>query len=859
MRYLGLIFLTLPVAVGAIGDGETTPWVKVTPAVMEAGSVVRKITFDVKMPADAPAGATLDIELPYYFTLPQTADPLAEGFLSANIPNGVEVDLAGVNAPPRSVIIRLTVKTGVLLAGKKFKIFLENERVHPFDHAEVAFAAIIRGPVPVGATEGPVIARGQATVVRIPGGNPAKFRVVGPTCITPGEPFPLKVAALDANNNPPGVPFNGKIFFSGEGILGPGEYKMNGNYAEVGGFVAPGVGVFRVTVTANGITGESNPLVCRERWDRRIFWGDIHGHSAFSDGMRQPDEFFDYGRYVALLDVTCLTDHAECLWEDEWPLMMEVVKKKNSPPNFVTLLSYEWTSDVWEKGFGHRCVYFRGDAGEYFNSYSADADTPKELFAKYEPGEVITIPHHTLAGFRWSNCDFAFDRAVEVVSHWGSSEYEGNPDQPKFRIWRGGGVVDALNSYYVLGFVGGGDNHNGAPGQNHKPSRFPNLWYYGGLTAFLLEENSREEVFAALRDRRVYATAGNRDFIDFQVDGAPMGNFVAVAGPPRITAEVATEDVMSAVEVVRGGKTVYAAEVPAGARELKFEWKDEGYAGEPTYYYLRVRSADGHLSFASPVWVAPGTRPRDVSFPKSFAEGESCSLPVPTTSADGNWAVFVNSAPPAAGSWQVIVGKGVAAEAPVTAGTQVLPFRCSPDNWDVHLKYTGRGVVATEVAVMAFPWLEPRWVGRWWTFEAERAGKMSRGTVTDEPAASAGKALKVSPADNLYDKTVLWGPYQELEPGRYRAYFYIRAEGVVSAKPVAEVEVATAPAGAGRAPEPVVKRLVTCQMVAGSAYRPVVLEFEVTERSACEYKIKYIGNAILFIDKVDVQQFAYEG
>ena len=41
----------------------------------------------------------------------------------------------------------------------------------------------------------------------------------------------------------------------------------------------------------------------------RLFWGDVHGHSAISDGKGSPGDYFTYARDVARLDFVVLTDH----------------------------------------------------------------------------------------------------------------------------------------------------------------------------------------------------------------------------------------------------------------------------------------------------------------------------------------------------------------------------------------------------------------------------------------------------------------------------------------------------------------------------------------------------------------------
>jgi hypothetical protein len=831
---------------------------------LTAGSVVKEIKFEVKMPVDAPAGYAVEIEIPYHFGFPQTEDADGDNYLYGKLPKKPRLELAVEEASSRSYVLRATVEDGLLKKGKKFKLLLKRERVHPFNQDEKAFPCYVKGP-PDEAGERPVVAKGYATAVRIPAGPPAKLRVAAPTCVTPGEPFAVKVAVLDESNNPPPKSWKGDVTLAGDGVSGPAAAsltKKDANYLEVEGFTVAAPGVYRIDVHGGEMAGRSNPIVCRERWDRRIYWGDEQGHSAASDGMRQPDEYFDYGRYVGLLDATFLTDHAEVF--TDWPGLVSSANTKNDPPAFVTLVAYEWTSDAWSGGYGHRCIFFPGDGGAYYSSGSAATDTPAKLYAQYVPGEVVMIPHHSLGGLRWGNLDPAFERCVEIVSHWGSSEYEGNPFW-RGREWRGGGVVDALDSYYLLGFVGGGDNHNGAPGQNRGPSRFRHLWYTGGITAFMVEKNSRRALYDALYDRQVYATSGNRDFIDFHVNGAPMASVIPVTeGAPLIEAEVATEDVLASVEVVRNGETVYAAPGAAGTAYCEFSWRDAGYDGEPGYYYLRVTSADGHLAFATPVWVAGGVELAiDESGERTLAPDDKLALPAPPAVEIGDIAARFGLSAAGPGRIELVAeGEAVAAEDLSGGDEEVVLFFDSPDEWDVRLVNAGSSPLALTSAVLfPYPWKEPHWTGRWWTWQAEDEEHMSHiGNIVEDAGASEGGALVISPADGVEADAVLWGPYQILERGEYKAHFYLRAEGDPGyTKAAATVSIATATVEEGSIPDTTASKTISAGTLAGSpGYQKFTLDFTLTEKTKCEYKVKYHGGAIVYVDKVDVQQTAYE-
>jgi hypothetical protein len=132
--------------------------------------------------------------------------------------------------------------------------------------------------------------------------------------------------------------------------------------------------------------------------------------------------------------------------------------------------------------------------------------------------------------------------------------------------------------------------------------------------------------------------------------------------------------------------------------------------------------------------------------------------------------------------------------------------------------------------------------------------------MVEDTFASGASALRVSPADNLYKETILWGPYQTFEPGEYRAHFYLRADGdPTSSKRATEISVAVAPAGTWQPPTATTAKVLSVASLAdGQSYKIFALDFELLEKSVCEFKVRYIGNAILFVDKIEVQQVSYE-
>ena len=445
--------------------------------------------------------------------------------------------------------------------------------------------------------------------VDILAGPPARLVVHVPGIARPGEGVAVSLAVLDARGSA-GVAFDGEIALaaSSPAVLAvPTTARL----------APPDAGVVRVAATAHepglawveangpdGLSARSNPILVT-RDGPRVLWGDLHGHSALSDGTGTPAEYLRYARDVAALDVVALTDH------DHWGLVPLDASPENrraiqtateafhEPGRFVTLGGYEWTSWI----YGHRHVlYFAGEP-TLFSSLDPRYESPQQLWQALEGRQALTFAHHSAGGpiaIDWSiPPDPRFEPVTEIVSVHGSSE---SPDtiDPIYDAVEGNWVSDALARGYRLGFVGSGDSHDGHPGLAHLDSPSG-----GGIAAILSEERTREGVLAALRARRVYATNGPRILLRAALGPHPMGSIVPAPEGSALDGLLFVHAIgtgpIARVELVRSGAVVDGIDVE-GLLEVALERPVEGMrAGE--YVYVRVVQEDGGAAWSSPVFV----------------------------------------------------------------------------------------------------------------------------------------------------------------------------------------------------------------------------------------------------------------
>jgi hypothetical protein len=181
-----------------------------------------------------------------------------------------------------------------------------------------------------------------------------------------------------------------------------------------------------------------------------------------------------------------------------------------------------------------------------------------------------------------------------------------------------------------LGFIGSTDVHSTTPGNTAEDnwkgdawsspgdpaSRFNRLNYNpGGLVAVWAEQNTRADIFRALKDRRVYGTSGTRIGLRFMAGNFPegacrgplpeqpeaeMGGTLAKgrSGPAQFLVLANMDHTpLARVDIVRGRvvngraeeqvQTVF--EDSAGRSEICVSWRDEQVTPEtPAYWYARV-------------------------------------------------------------------------------------------------------------------------------------------------------------------------------------------------------------------------------------------------------------------------------
>ena len=303
----------------------------------------------------------------------------------------------------------------------------------------------------------------------------------------------------------------------------------------------PGVYRFGFRSPEGNVVGTSNPVWVQEQPFWRVYWGDTHGHSGFAEGQGTSDAYLRFGRDDARLDFLSHSEHD--LWMDdaEWETLRENVEHYTVEGEFIAFLGYEWTVNT-RRG-GHHNVLFRTPRGRARVPVQV-ASVPSELYRRLEISndleDVLVIPHaHQAADWRVTNSKL--ESLVEIMSMRGTFEWFGR---------------EYLAHGHEVGFVAGSDDHLSHPG--YPTPLTSTLAQPGGLAAVLATEKTSDAIFDALKQRRTYATTGQRILLDVELNEAPIGSRTQFAAERRLRGRVSGTAPIDTVTVIKNQQEIFS-------------------------------------------------------------------------------------------------------------------------------------------------------------------------------------------------------------------------------------------------------------------------------------------------------------
>ena len=371
----------------------------------------------------------------------------------------------------------------------------------------------------------------------------------------------------------------------------------------------------------------------------KIFFGDLHnhssltyGHGSFENALKnaaQSLDFFTVTPHAMWPDIDELQGNPELEWvidyhrdafkrlrdPEYWGNYINRLKQYNIPGVRITFPSFE----VHSLKYGDHVVVSKLQDLEL----PAAGTTIIELRDQaLDAANTIITPHGIgyQSNFRGYNWDFFKEGAqtpfVEIYSRHGGSEGSIGP----FGMYHdmgprayGGSMEAGLKRGYKFGVIASSDSHAGHPGG-----------FADGRMAVLARALARDDIWEAIRSRRVYATTGANIRLDFRVNGAYMGEEITDGEAGSRVIEVAVEGTnqIDYVELIKNGETLHREHVSYTPRyddsgdpiraKIRFEFGWNQVASKARIDWRgRLSLTEGRLLQATPQFRgAPFTSPQ---------------------------------------------------------------------------------------------------------------------------------------------------------------------------------------------------------------------------------------------------------
>jgi len=455
----------------------------------------------------------------------QTDHPAAPNYVSAETSGKARLVLdasaSGVSPRPRDKCLTIRVTGGYLAAGETITIiFGDTSQGSPGFLLQTFAGTAFEFKVSVDpCAVGHFVPLAEALEIAVVADEPAVWKAVLPSLRRPAEAFRFGFKAEDAWGNPtPKARGRFRLVASlpVDGLPEQFDYPPDQKSIIFENLTAGREGVLRIEVLdeAGQRVAESNPMVVRAG-ARAGFWGDLHGQSGESIGVGAAQEYFQFARDRAFLDVTSHQANDFQVNQAFWQYLNRLTREFQQDGRFVVFPGYEWSGNTGVGG--DRNVFFKTEGRPMRRSSHAlitdrsdiatDAPDAQTLFKALADEDCLTYAH---VGGRYANVAFAHDpaieTAVEIHSAWGTFEWL---------------LADCFALGHRVGVVCNSDDHKGRPGASYPGAS--TFGAYGGLTCFLAEELTRDGIFACLRRRHHYGTTGTRLHLDVRVRFATEG------------------------------------------------------------------------------------------------------------------------------------------------------------------------------------------------------------------------------------------------------------------------------------------------------------------------------------------------
>ena len=326
--------------------------------------------------------------------------------------------------------------------------------------------------------------------------------------------------------------------------------------------------------TLGNRTYHRSAFVLHDGTQMRLFAGQVHSHTRYSDGTGSPRDAMTYARDVGKVDFFSVSDHCFMTAKDGMENRRARADLLNENGRFSTLFGFEmtWLTDGF---WGHMNLLntdwydcsLHTSLPDFYEKIAADEDAVAMFnHPEYRWGDFDSFRYHSKA---------ADDRLclAEIREAKYDSAYA-------LMLSRGWHAAPVLNE------------------DNHKPN-----WTTAtkGAGVVLAHSLTRENILDAMRRRRTYSTSDRSTKVLFRANGEWLG--ARLQNPETLSFEVlvSTENGAGIGDLYLVSEdNIVVAHTQAGPLK-QFSWRLT-LPAEFDYYYLKIRNGDAY-TVTAPVFV----------------------------------------------------------------------------------------------------------------------------------------------------------------------------------------------------------------------------------------------------------------
>lgn len=371
----------------------------------------------------------------------------------------------------------------------------------------------------------------------------------------------------------------------------------------------------------------------------RVFFGNLHSHTSYSDGSGTPAEAYQYARNIAKIDFLALTEHnhSEALGNDGIGIAINPALYKGAGAN--SLIS---TAGAMTENGRFVALY-----GQEFSTISSGNHV--NIF---DIGEVINVEKgrfDLLLNFLQNNADSTNQPAIMMFNHpdssidlgskeYGFDDFGSNQNLWVSRMGKHAALIQMINGPGQQG----GTNLPFAGAKEEIYRKFLSLGFrlaptadqdnhqrnWGNATqartAVVTTSLTKANILEGLRKRHVYASEDRNLSVIIKVNNRLCGDIITPlppAGELSISYQIKDADEPNAqyqIEVWRGKIGGQFARVVTSVNQTgngNGTIEDVAFSGQPEYFFFRIvqrnndEGGEVNRAWTSPVWFENNLNP----------------------------------------------------------------------------------------------------------------------------------------------------------------------------------------------------------------------------------------------------------